>query len=661
MVTPRPDVPRHATGAASRSGFLLTAVGVFFLTLAWRVMTFSGFANDQYVHLARARQMLLGEWPVRDFVDPGMPLMYLASAAAWWMWGGAIGTELWLTAAAFALGAVCTFHVAWRLSGSMAVAAFVSVLEILISPRAYSYPKVLLYAVAAWGILALVERPSRRRVLALSGLAAVAFLFRHDHGLYIGVASATAVGLAFAPLGPRVVAGRLTLLIAAAGVLVLPWLGWIEHYQGLFPYFRSGIEFSRAEAAASAFTEWPRVVMRPRDGLVRVRPPARPVATIEWRDTVSDAERAALERRHRLEPTGDPSPPWRYYVHDRAPEALRALADAPGVADTSGLGRVAEWSAWREVLARASPARLEAGPGLHGRDNAYVWLFYLFRLLPALCLVLLWRRHARGLERWPGETRALAALCVMAVLVDFGLLRGNLPVWLPDAIVPAALLLAWLVPLAWRAGERGAVRLTARALLTAGLAVTAAAVLSAGDVPEGLEKSGLDSGMTAVWARARDLGTRLRRSHREAGFPPSTVSSGLEQVFAFLSRCTTNQDRLLMTHLFPDVFVMAERGFAGGQIGFVDGYYTSTVEQELTLARMERERVPFVLRFLDREPEFRNGFALVNDYIERRYRAIADVPVDGTRGVRLLATRAREAPRVDAETQWPCFVDGESP
>ena len=221
----------------------LTAVALFALTLCWRVMTFAGFANDHYVHLARAQQLVLGDWPVRDFVDPGMPLMLMVSAAAWRIWGGALRTEVLLVAGAFALGAACTFLAARRLSRSIPIAVTVTVLEVLIAPRSYSYPKALLYPAAALAILAVVRTPSRGRLLALAGLTAVAFLFRHDHGLYIGVSAAVAVALGSYERGRTVMMHRLGTLVGGAAVLVLPWLVFVAAFQGLFDYFRSGVEF----------------------------------------------------------------------------------------------------------------------------------------------------------------------------------------------------------------------------------------------------------------------------------------------------------------------------------------------------------------------------------------------------------------------------------
>jgi hypothetical protein len=112
----------------------------------------------------------------------------------------------------------------------------------------------------------------------------------------------------------------------------------------------------------------------------------------------------------------------------------------------------------------------------------------------------------------------------------------------------------------------------------------------------------------------------------------------------------------MMTGLFPDVFVMAGRGFAGGQLAFITNFYTSTREQERTLERMRRQSVPFVVLLLESEPTFRSQFPLVSAYIDQRYTALADLPVEQTPGVRVMVERTRAAVRVDADTRWPCFL-----
>jgi len=132
--------------------------------------------------------------PDWDFVDPGMPLMYVVSAVAWLIGGRALGTELAVVAGALAIGGALMVAAGARLSSSAAIATLVAVLGVLIHPRSYGYPKVLLYAAMA----AILARPavnvSVRRIVALAFLTARGFLFRHDHGLFLGLGSAASLG-----------------------------------------------------------------------------------------------------------------------------------------------------------------------------------------------------------------------------------------------------------------------------------------------------------------------------------------------------------------------------------------------------------------------------------------------------------------------------------
>ena len=56
-----------------------TLIGL--LAFAFRYLTLSPLENDHFVMLARAQQVLFGDWPVRHFEDPGQPLFYLMTSA----------------------------------------------------------------------------------------------------------------------------------------------------------------------------------------------------------------------------------------------------------------------------------------------------------------------------------------------------------------------------------------------------------------------------------------------------------------------------------------------------------------------------------------------------------------------------------------------------
>ncbi len=143
---------------------------MFVATFVWRFLTFTGFSNDHYAHLALAQQMLLGEHPIRDFSDPGWPLTYVVSALGWYALGDVMGVEWFIVTAGFALGAAFTVIAAHRLSGSLTIALFVAALQLVIFPRTYSYPKMLAYGAAGWAMLVVAANPSNRRLICHRGV-----------------------------------------------------------------------------------------------------------------------------------------------------------------------------------------------------------------------------------------------------------------------------------------------------------------------------------------------------------------------------------------------------------------------------------------------------------------------------------------------------------
>lgn len=634
-----------------RPAVLATAAGAFAATLAWRFLTFTGFTNDHYAHLALAQQLLLGERPVRDFSDPGWPLTYLLSAAAWLLAGDAMAVEWALMATALAIGAACTVIVAHRLSGSLPIAIVVTLLEILIFPRTYSYPKILVYAAGAWAMIALAARPSLRRVLLMAALIAVAFLLRHDHGLYIGVASAVCVALASRTEGWMIAARRVAILTAATAVLLLPWTVFVVSNGGLGAYFDTATEYARAEANASNLKSWPRLSLVPGRAIVGLTRPERPLAQVEWTPDTTGALREMLERRYGLDYVRGGDGTRFYYVLNTAEDNLRALDDDPHVAGTTGLGRLSR-PAWRELLAYLSPLRL--APALHSAANADAWLFWLFWSLPLLCLLTLCSCAIRRPERWPGEFAAVAALAVMALFVNAGFLRDLLRTRFSDAVVPAALVGAWLLGLCWvGTWERRTRRRVIQGATLAVLIVSFAAIRQVSDMRERIDLTGAGDGAQGVRMRAAAVAQLLRSSHRQGLAPPSRYSEALLPFFAYLDRCSSQSDRLIVTGEFPDVLVLAGRGFASDGVVF-GAWYSSAAHQDRTLERLRARPALFVL--LMDTAAFRGRFPLIASYVTEEYEAMAVVPVEGAGTVPILVHRTRAPVGTDPATGWPCFA-----
>ena len=537
----RPFQRTYTFTAGSRE--TLAVIALFLIAVAWRFLTFTGFSNDHYAHLVMAQQVLMGDRPIRDFADPGWPLMYTLTALGWLMAGKDVATEWVISTAGFAVGAACTVAAGYRLSGSLAIAMIVTLIEILIFPRAYSYPKVLMYAAGAWALLALAADPSRRRIVLMAATSAIAFLFRHDHGLFLGIAAATCIALASRTDGWRMAGTRIAVLTGVTAVFLLPWIVFVMVSGGLLPYLEAGIDYSRGEANAT------RLGSLPLSG----------------------------------------------------PEA---------------------------------------------------WLFWMFWSVAMVSAAVAARRLVTGRERWKGESAAVAGVAVVAILVNASFLRESLAVRVSDAIVPAALLGAWLLGLCWVGTWRN--RLSQRAVQLAtvvALVVTGSSAARVAGFTGQYEDSGIPQGLAGIRGHAGEVLQLLRSPHRQD--VPSRYSLALRPFFEYIDRCTSPSDRLIVTGEFPDVLVLAGRRFAGDGIVF-GSWYSSIAHQDRTIARLQADPALFVLHMGDYD-SFRTKYGQVDAYVTSNYQPMTEVPVDQGGTIQILVEKSRASTGVDASTGWPCF------
>ncbi len=220
----------------------------FALTTLYRFLATASFPNDEHEYLAGAQQMLLaGEWPTRDFFDPGRPLMYVASAAAQIVFGQTLFAEALLTSLAFGIAAALLLIAAHRLSGSLLVAVIATVLTVALFPRPYAYPKVLLYVAGPLVMWAWLYRPTLPRLIGMAAFVAIAALLRHDHGVYLGGAAAATILLAPAS-GHRERAVRLAWFSGLVVVFMLPYAIYVETSEGVFAFLRAAWSYSSREA-----------------------------------------------------------------------------------------------------------------------------------------------------------------------------------------------------------------------------------------------------------------------------------------------------------------------------------------------------------------------------------------------------------------------------
>ena len=216
-----------------------------------------GFSNDHFVHLAAAQQLLFGEWPTRDFIDPGLPLTYAVSAAAQWLLGRSLLAEGLLVAVAFGLAAVLTAAAVRELTGSRVLAVCAAILEVAIVPRTYGYPKILAYAAGFYLLQRYLSRPTTARLWAYAAVVVTAFLFRHDHGVYLAVAGVLATWLT-ASGGVTHRLRRTLTFVGMTAVIALPYLVYVQVNAGMWAYLQTGLEFRDGELGRQEYV-WPDV------------------------------------------------------------------------------------------------------------------------------------------------------------------------------------------------------------------------------------------------------------------------------------------------------------------------------------------------------------------------------------------------------------------
>jgi hypothetical protein len=528
-------------GALLRSS--LAAIIVFVFVASMRFLSLTGFPDDHYVHLAGAQQMLHGEWPSKDFVDLGAPLTYAIPAVVQAIFGQRQLTEALLMAVAFGLGAVLTLRAGVALTGSIALGLIAALIEFVVYPRTYSYPKIVIYAAASVALLWYARHPSLWRIVGLAGLASLAALVRHDHGLYLGIASVAAVALTPLPSDRSKGVRSVATLAAACVVFMLPYLIYLQIVDGIIPHLQRAMTFAALEVP-----------------------------------------------RQRLTLTGHP-----FYG-----EWLLAVAGLTPVAALVVL----------------------AIPVIRRRDDA-----------------------------WAAMQR-VAPVVVLALVANAGLIRDRLDVRLPDAIVPPALLLAWLAGRAWHAQPRP-IGLAARIAAVAVLLVTMWCAGVMGSIVEQFDRTGVFAGLDRVPAQARTLVRDMERpwAGRQV---PSAVAGEMRPFFDYAERCTQPDQRLLVAAFLPEVAVLAKRPFAGGQVWFMAGAMTSAADHALAMSRIERQHPPIAVFRRPNYDDLVREFPELDAYIMSRYTEVSRWSLGGDDVVYLMMDKA-QAKDTDAKTGWPCY------
>jgi hypothetical protein len=201
--------------------------------------------------LWEATALLAGDRPYRDFYLAGWPLQTALSTMMQALVGYRLIGEYLIHWSVICASVLIGFHLALRLSQSVAasLAAILVALVAVASMEWFQYPKLFVYAVAAVVGWRYVERPGVRPAVVAGVVTAVAFLLRHDHGLYVGVVFALAFALARVTVPSSRDAAAMvreaSAYAAAAGILVAPWALLVHVSEGFPDFLRTRAEWGR--------------------------------------------------------------------------------------------------------------------------------------------------------------------------------------------------------------------------------------------------------------------------------------------------------------------------------------------------------------------------------------------------------------------------------
>ena len=611
----------------------------------YRYLTFRGFSNDHFLHVARAQQMLLGELPIRDFLDPGMPLMYALSAAAQALFGRMLLPEAFLVFGSLGLAAALTCWAIVRLTGSFTLAAVLTLLQILVFPHSYGFPKILLYPIAVIAVDRYARAPGTARVAVLAIVTALSFLMRYDHGVFIAAGCAAAIVVAHWSGGQVQVLRSISTYALATVFILSPYFLYIQWAGGLIPYFSDAIAFSQAESEHNpAFL--PTLALDPRTALAF--PHREATVHLRWVTGVDIGEREGLEARFGLTPDSAPEGRTRRYrLHDVSRLAIERIVRHPAVEDTAGIDRTS-FTVEGDRFADACVVCVAAGPGLHLAKNTEAWLYYLSWATVAAGGVL----GVFGARRTP----ALAALTIMAALATPAFLRNALSARIADIWGLLPLLLAAVLAGIPSVGTWRPLLRVASVLV---LLVTAGAVLVAGNTREELNWAALTTGPASIAERFRQV-TQALTTPQDALHHLRKGDAAARTVVAYVALCTRASDRLLVFSFAPEWFWYTQRGFAAGYATFVTGHHVSDTEQSLGVARWRAQSVPLAI-VLEREYEEMSGaFPLIAAELRRRYSLVYSGETVGDRGsIMVFAENSRTAASTYEPLGTPCFNDTE--
>ena len=630
--------------ARERSAVGMAGVLVFAAAFLFTLPAATGLIDDHFMHVARGRQMLKGSLPVRDVASLGMPLQSALSAAAEYAVGYRLLSEALLLSTAFGAGAVLTFLLATRVSGSLPIGVVTAAVQLVATPRTYSYPKIVVYAAGIALAWRYIRQPSMWRLVPLALLIVVALYLRHDHGLYLSLVVGAVLVLRHAGEW-RVAVRRLSAAAAICLAIAGPYALYIQRELGITQYVRDLSELANREYQQNRFEQWPEWPLASVDDVVTWTPGGVTGVTvgIRWSPDASDEERRAAARRYRLEleiPEDAPVEAGRFRLADLTRKNVVALVHDPAIDDTSGIDR----PTGTVLIPGLRFGALHLFPGLDSTADAAAFLFYAC----IVCIVATTIALLPGLlnMRTEWEHLKIAAVLLVATVAGVGFIREPLAIRVADAFIAPLVLMAWWAGRACRSrtSPRTWVPVVAMCMTIYAGSLVARSAVVIGDARSRLTEL----------TRARVIARQLTTTPPFDSWP--AVASAKYGAAKYVRACTPPDEPLLVLWFAPDLYYYADRPFAGRFGFYMEGYWASPLQQRLNIEALERSRPAIALMEDGRDVTDLYTFPLVLDFLAREYREVGRVTSYDGNPIRVFVRGDRQPTGIYADRGWPCFV-----
>ena len=549
-------------GPAPRDMRWMPGVAIALFTGCYQILLASNPPNDQFMNIVWGREIVAAHLPVRDYFEAGEPLSEAVSAFAEKLLGYRLLSEGLIVGLAFGLSAWLVYKLVRELTTGTFPAVVAATLVAVAGTRGYSYPKILIYAVGATLFWRYVRRPSFGRLTAVGVWTGIAFLWRHDHGVYLAAGTIVTLVVVHGLTRPMVVrscqAGALALLVAT------PYLAWVQAQRGVMAYITDGRSVLGAEFAEHSPFAMPAWPVHGWSDLIALDSAVRyaPTIHIRWAPDSTIAERQRLAQRFHLS-WNEASQPLTTNVRllDPSTENIRALLNDPMIADTQGIDRrsssipTTSWDLVDRMRFRLIPLRIRL-PVFEDPERAADTAAWMFLLLIVAAIAWCYKTRSDDDALVRERRQGVAIVAALSITSMPGLMRQPLSVYAPDFIVLPAILAGWAV---WVLLQGAAARGQSRASWPIVATISALLVLAVGSAGLFWSRIGqlpVDSASVGavreVWT---DAWRRLSVSPPIESWNQEPAPENIE-LARYIQRCTAPGTPLLVLDFAPEIQVL---------------------------------------------------------------------------------------------------------